>query len=126
MKLLRQLRALFRKKKLDAEMAEEMRAHLEMQAEQNRSEGMSPEEARYAARRQFGGVEQIKEATRDQRGVPWLEHLLRDLRLAVRSLRRTPGFTITAITTLALGLALVAMTMAVVNAYLLRSMPFPA
>ena len=61
MSLLRKFRALFRKETLDAEMAEEMRAHLEMQAAENVKRGMSPIEARYAARRSFGGVEQIKE-----------------------------------------------------------------
>src|SRR5688572_28188403 len=126
MKFWFKFRTLFRREKLDADMSEEMRAHLEMQTQANRAAGMSPDEARYAAQRQFGGVEQLKEQVRDRRGGIWLEQLYRDLRLAVRSLRRTPSFTITSVATLALGLALVASTFAVINAYLLRAMPFPA
>ncbi|MEO7412175.1 MAG: permease prefix domain 1-containing protein, partial [Opitutaceae bacterium] len=67
MNLLRKLRALFCKKKLETNMAEEMRLHLARRAEANVAEGMSPEEARYAARRLFGGVEQLKEQCRDER-----------------------------------------------------------
>ena len=78
MKPLRKLSALFRRKKLDAEMAEELRGHLELQTERNLADGLSPEEARYAARRQFGGVEQVKEQARAQRGLVWLENVLRD------------------------------------------------
>lgn len=66
MRLFRQLRALFRKGKLDAEMSEELRVHVEFQTRENIARGMSPDEARYAAQRSFGGVEQIKERCRDQ------------------------------------------------------------
>ncbi len=66
MTFFRKLTALFRKKKLDAEMAEEMRLHLERRIEENIAGGLSPEDARYAAQREFGGVEQIKERARDQ------------------------------------------------------------
>jgi len=86
------LRALFQKEKLDAEMSEELRAHLEMQEAANRAAGMNADEAHYAARRQFGGVDQIKEQARDQRGWVWLELRLKEFRFAVRSLRRAPGF----------------------------------
>src|SRR4051812_9083599 len=97
MKLFRKIGTLLRREKMDAEMAEEMRAHLEMQTRENLARGMSADEARYAARRQFGGMEQIKEIAREQRGVRWVEELARDARFALRQLRKTPGFTATAL-----------------------------
>jgi predicted permease len=106
MKLLRKLRVLFRREKLDADMAEEMRAHVELQTQANVAAGMTPEEARYAARRQFGGVEQIKERVRDQRGWVWLEQFFQDLRYGARMLCRNPGFTAVIATTLALGIGI--------------------
>src|ERR1043166_6624793 len=78
--LFRRLRSLFRKEKLDAEMSEEMRLHLERRTDENIAAGMTPEEARYAALRKFGGVEQAKELARDNRGWMWLDHLARDTR----------------------------------------------
>jgi predicted permease len=123
MKLLRKLRALFRRNKLDAEMAEEMRAHLELQAEQNIARGMNPDEARYAARRQFGGVEQIKERARDQRGWLWLEHVNQDLRYGFRQLRRSPGFAAIAVLSLALGIGVSVTAFSLVNAAALRPLP---
>ena len=104
MKLLRRLRALFRKEQLDAEMAEEMRAHLELQTERNRAAGMSTDEARYAAQRQFGGVEQIKERARDQRGGRWLDDAGRDFRFGLRMVAKAPGMSAVIVLSLALGL----------------------
>ena len=100
MTFLRRLRALFRKDALDREMSDEMRAHLEIQTDKNLAAGMPPDEARFAALRQFGGVEQIKEQVRDERGLPWLEHLVRDLRFSLRSLRRSPAFSAAVVATL--------------------------
>jgi predicted permease len=102
MNLLRRLRTCLRGSKLDAEMSEEIRLHLELQMERNIAAGMDPDEARYAALRIFGGVEQVKERCREQRGWVWLENGWRDLRLATRSLRRAPAFSLAVITTLAL------------------------
>src|SRR2546426_1465014 len=75
-KLQVRIRALFQKRKLDAEMDEEMRSHIEMQTQENLDAGMSAEDARYAALRQFGWVESIKETCREHRGVSWIEHLI--------------------------------------------------
>src|SRR5438093_11987625 len=81
-------RALFQKQTLDARMDDEMRSHIEMQTQENIEEGMKPEEARYAAMRQFGWVESIKEKCREQRGVSWLENFLQDVRFGARMLRK--------------------------------------
>jgi predicted permease len=123
MKLLRRLRAVFRKEQLDAEMAEEMRAHLELQAAENEKRGMSIDEARYAARRAFGGVEQIKERARDGRGWVRLEQLLQDFRFAARSLCKSPGFTAIAALTLAFGIGVNTSMFTALQSLLLRDLP---
>jgi macrolide transport system ATP-binding/permease protein len=125
MKFLRKLRALFAKEKLDAEMAEEMRAHLEHQAEENVARGMSPDEARYAAQREFGGMEQIKEQARDQRSWIWLEQLGQDVRFAWRALGRRPSFTVVAVAILALGVGANTAVFTLFNAVALRAVPVP-
>src|SRR4051812_6074416 len=104
MKFFSQLRAWFRRGKLDTEMAEEMREHLERRTQANLDAGMSPDEARYAAQRQFGGVEQIKEVAREGRRLLWAEQTGRDFRLGVRNLAKTPGFATVAILSLGLGI----------------------
>jgi predicted permease len=125
MKFLHKLRVLFRKRKLDADMAEEMRAHLEMQAAANRATGMPPDEAHYAAQRQFGHLDGIKEQARDQRGWVWLEQLAKDLLLAGRTLRKNRGFSAVAIVTLAVGIAATASLFSVVNGLLRDPLPYP-
>jgi predicted permease len=123
MKLLRRLQSLFRPTKLDAEMAEEMRAHLELQAAANEQQGMAADEAHYAASRAFGGVEQIKERAREQRGWTWLEGLLGDLRFAGRMLRRNAGFTAAVVLTLALGVGVNTGLFTLFDVFVLRPLP---
>ena len=93
-RLLRRMRALARKEVMDREMDEEMRFHLEMEAEELvRTRGLSPEEARRRAMRDFGRVEGFREEGRDARGVRVLEELLADLRFAARTCAKHAGFT---------------------------------
>jgi predicted permease len=124
MKLLRRFRALFRREKLDAEMADEMRTHLELQTAENERRGMSPDEARYAAQRAFGGVEQIKERARDGRGWVWLEHSCLDLRYAMRALRKTPAVSLAAILTLTFGIGATTAIFTLVDTILWRPLPY--
>ena len=125
MKLLRKLRTLFRKEKLDAEMAEEMRLHLELQAAENAKRGMASDEARYAALRSFGGVEQIKENAREERAWNWFEPVRQDVRNALRMLRKNPGFAAVAGGVLAVGIAASVVVFSAVQGILLRPLPFP-
>jgi len=117
-------RALFRKEQLDQEMDEEMRAHIELRTQANIEAGMNPDEARYAALRGFGGMEQVKEVCRDLRGVGWIETFWQDVRFGLRMLRKNPSFTTVAVLTVALGIGATTAIFSVVNGVLLRPMQF--
>ena len=117
------LRTLFSRRRLDRETDEEVRAHLDLLTEEYKRRGMSPEDARNAARRQFGGVARLKEDLRERRGLPWLDILLRDIRYAFRAMRRNPIFTATAIVTLALGIGANTAIFTLTNQILLRVLP---
>lgn len=109
----------------DADLREELDLHLELAAEDERRRG-SPEHARRAAAIRSGGVAQSLEALREQRGLPWLDGVARDVSSAWRAIARNPGFTAVATGTLGAGLALCLMVGSVVNAFLIRSLPYPA
>jgi len=95
--VMHRLATLFRWQRLEEDLDEELRSHLEMAVEANLIKGMNAEDARREALRSFGGVEQTKELYRDQRGLPVIETTLQDLRFGLRILRRDPGFSILAI-----------------------------
>lgn len=123
-KLWSRLRNLVTKNKLDADMAEEMRLHLQLQTERNVAAGMSEAEARHAAEREFGNAGAILQTAREQRGWRGLEELAADLRFAVRMLRKHPGFTVAAVLTLAFGIGFVTTLYTMINGVAFGQLPF--
>lgn len=107
----------------DAELDEELQAHLELLTQEHQRRGLSREAARQLARREFGGVAQITEAYRDQRGLPFVDTLAQDVRYAFRMWRRAPGFNVVVILVLALGIGANSAMFTVVNVLLFRPLP---
>ena len=119
------LRNLFLSQRVELDLDLEVRSHLEMLIEENIRAGMSPRAAQRAARIELGGVEQVKEQVRDSRTGAFLDSLLQDFRFALRQLRRSPGFALTAVLILALGIAANVIVFGVLQTLILRSLDVP-
>ena len=114
---------MFWRKRTGEDFAEEIQAHLELEADQLRREGLNAEDSRWKARQKFGSVRAAQERFYLQSRWVWLDNMLRDLRYGFRSLLASPGFAITAILTLALGMGANTAVFSVMNAVLMQSLP---
>ena len=121
----RRIRSLTGRRAIEDGLDEEVRFHIDQQTTKNLRAGMSPDEARRQAFLRFGGVESVKEHTRDEFRAAIVEDVLRDVRYAVRALRRAPGFTIVSSLTLAMSIGAAATVFSVVYGVLLKPLPYP-
>src|SRR5580765_6617438 len=117
------LRGLFKKELRERELSAEMESHLQLHIEDNLRAGMSPAQAWREALMKLGGIEQTKENYRERRGLPTLETLFQDLPHAVRMLRNSPGFTVVAVFSLALGIGATIAIFSVIYSLALRTLP---